>query len=250
MELLSTSGSIIYTGSCFSGVYGIQCHINSKWYVGESIHIPERIEDYIFCRVEKQPLIYNAIQKYGRNEFSIYTLERCDSDMLLYNEAKWGNLLNSLAPNGYNLKVGGDGKTDYSKELRSKMSENAKRQFAVYGHPSTGRKHSEETKLKLKKRWEIRRQTPVSEETRKKLSMVLVTDETRRKLSLYRKGKPFSETHKENLSKALKGTQNWLGKKHSEETKQKMSQNMKGRKQLVATINWLEEVAPWFMQTT
>jgi len=35
--LLISSGSFIYDGECFSGVYGWQNHVTGKWDVGESM---------------------------------------------------------------------------------------------------------------------------------------------------------------------------------------------------------------------
>ena len=50
------------------------------------------------------------------------------------------------------------------------------------------------------------------------------TDLSKKKMSEYRKGRKFSEQHKENLSRALKGKQTWLiGVKHSDLTRKKMS---------------------------
>lgn len=57
------------------------------------------------------------------------------------------------------------------------------------------------------------------------------SEEWKRNMSLSRKGRKFSEDHRLNISKALKGKKGtWIGKKHSEETKVKMSIAQKGKK--------------------
>jgi hypothetical protein len=53
--------------------------------------------------------------------------------------------------------------------------------------------------------------------------------ETKQKMSNVRKGVPKSEDHKQKISKALKGKQNFLGKKISKEHKEKISEANKGR---------------------
>lgn len=44
------------------------------------------------------------------------------------------------------------------------------------------------------------------------------------------KGKKFTDTHKQNISKALKGKQNFLGKRHTEEYKERMRKILLNRK--------------------
>jgi len=56
----------------------------------------------------------------------------------------------------------------------------------------------------------------------------IVTEETRKKMSEAHKGKKLSEEHKRKISNALKGNKNMLGKHHSEETKRKMREAKKG----------------------
>lgn len=53
--------------------------------------------------------------------------------------------------------------------------------------------------------------------------------ETRKKMSLSHMGKSKSDTHRKNISEGLKGNTKWLGKTHSEATKQKMSEAAKKR---------------------
>jgi hypothetical protein len=61
-----------------------------------------------------------------------------------------------------------------------------------------------------------------NEETRKKLRNKIVTEETRKKISQSQKGRIVTEQTRKKLSQSHKGNNNWLGKTHTEETKQKM----------------------------
>ena len=58
--------------------------------------------------------------------------------------------------------------------------------------------------------------------------------ETIQKMSEIKKGKQFSDTHRDNLSKANKGTRvgaenHFFGKQHTEDSKQKMSEKLTGK---------------------
>lgn len=109
-----------------------------------------------------------------------------------------------------------------------------------------GFKMSEEQKEKL--RQAQLRQPPKSEETRRKLSEALkghgFSEETLKKMSERKKGKPLSETHRANISAALRrrgpiseetraklrisGAKS-KGRKASDETRRKMSEARKGK---------------------
>ena len=123
---------------------------------------------------------------------------------------------------------------------------------------STGRRHTEESKRKMRENMlgpkNHRYGTKPSEETRKRLSESRVgekhhffgknlTDEHKEKLSKSHKGKKHSKETKEKLSKLFSGKNNpmygrkvWEGKNHSEETKHKISESLKGVKHSEARI--------------
>ena len=77
------------------------------------------------------------------------------------------------------------------------------------GEGTSGYKHSETTKLKMKNK--------------------VVSDEHKAKISKAGIGRKFSDKSKEKISAALKGNTNCFGRKCSEEVKQKISQKLKGR---------------------
>lgn len=152
MELLYSSGSLVYSGKDFSGVYGLQCHTTSKWNVGESVEVLHRTNRaYVRGHIQKgQSYLYKAIKKYGVNDFSIYKLEECPIELLHDREVYWSEKLNSMVPNGYNLRIGGNGKVVVSEITKKKLSESGKGYVKSKEHrmklglSSRGRKQTKE----------------------------------------------------------------------------------------------------------
>lgn len=94
----------------FGYIYIITNTINSKVYIGQTIRtIKERFREH--CRLkcsdgELNMLIKKAIKKYGKNNFRIAELEKCDSKLLNKKEIYYISLYNSYY-NGYNMTKGG-----------------------------------------------------------------------------------------------------------------------------------------------
>ena len=219
--VLFSDGKIVPEQRCFTGIYGIQNNINNKWYVGESIHVIERIKDYLGTIGSGQRLIKFAFAKYGKNNFTCYKLEECSVDKLASRELYWATMLNSLSPNGYNLKVGKNSCQLYSQESKDKMrnsqlgktksaESNEKRRIASMGNKnSLGKTQSEESNEKRR---------------------IALTGNT------YNNGK-----HSIGNKYALGNTYR-RGVTLSEETKKKISDS----KKMSSLVKWLEEKAPWF----
>lgn len=101
-------------------IYVITNDINGKQYVGKTrdsiknrfvIHL----KDYTKKYEEKRPL-YEAMNKYGIEHFSIKEIEKCPIDVLEEREQFWINKLNTFH-NGYNATLGGDGKLLYDYDI-------------------------------------------------------------------------------------------------------------------------------------
>ena len=130
----------------YNGMYCVYAHINKisgKIYIGQTIH--GNHPNYRWRDgdgYKKSPHFWNAIQKYGWDNFeheviaSNLTKDEADNfEMLLISK------LHTCDNNfGYNLTLGGDGLSGYNptEETRKKMSESKK-----------GRKLSDETKKKM-----------------------------------------------------------------------------------------------------
>lgn len=103
-------------------IYVIENDINDKKYVGKTNfsvekRFSEHLRDSRKKRLEKRPL-YNAIQKYGEEHFSIREIEEVLPDVASIRENYWINYFDSYN-NGYNATLGGDGRNylNYKKIL-------------------------------------------------------------------------------------------------------------------------------------
>ena len=178
--------------------------VNNKQYVG--VHETLDINDNY---LGSGKYLEKAIAKYGKKNFKIDVLEYCDNrEKAFVKEEEYIDKLNTLYPNGYNLHPSGG--------INGFKDKN-------YFY---GKKHSEESKLKMSKSHTGK---IVSEETRGKIRKASLgrkhSEETKMKLRNPRG--PISEEHRIKLSKSHTGI------KHSEETKRKISKNntrnMKGK---------------------
>lgn len=201
---------------------------NNKVYVGQTNSIQTRHKGHASCnRIDP---FHSAIKHYGMDNFKLTILEHIfdeDKDSLRNRlnelEKKYIILEDSKFPNGYNLTDGGEGAPG------RKLSDEHKRKIS---EANTGRKHTEETKLKLRGR-------TLTKEQREKLSNSLkgkpawnkgipMSKETIQKQIINRswfyemggpnKGKKLSKEHKEKISKSH------IGKKLSESSKQKLAE--------------------------
>ena len=78
------------------GIYKITNLLNGKIYIGQSIHIEKRWKEH--CQNSSKSLISQAIQKYGKENFSFQILEECNENQLLEKESKYILQYDSLVP--------------------------------------------------------------------------------------------------------------------------------------------------------
>lgn len=103
-----------------TNIYKIVNDINNKVYVGKTRfsiekRFKEHIEDSKRREEEKRPL-YNAINKYGAEHFSIFLIEQCDSKIENEREQYWIGYYRGYEE-GYNATRGGEGKALYDFNL-------------------------------------------------------------------------------------------------------------------------------------
>ena len=185
--------------------------VNGKIYIGQH-KTTYKVNTYLGSGT----LFKRAIKKYGRDSFKREIIEYCTEDFVDEREKYWINYYDSKNNSiGYNLVDGGGGTgglplTEYQKEALIKAN--------------TGRKMSEELKLKL---ISIHKNRVHTEEERKKQSEARIgkkhSEETKEKIRIKNSGKTHpqfgkhqSEEHKNNIRLGN------LGKKQTEESKQKM----------------------------
>lgn len=185
-------------------IYKITNTITNKCYIGETKKKnPElrwnehkyKIEKGIGC-----PALQDAVRKYGIEYFKFEVLIICFDEERYKFEIEYIKKYNSIAPNGYNLTIGGEGGGFY------------------------GKKHSHETINKLsnisKQRYIDNPQLKIEMSERQKI--VMNTEETRNNI---KNGLRNSEKWK--LAKEQKRLGNSNHRKPSEETKAKISASVK-----------------------
>lgn len=193
--------------------YCVYVHIfpNEKRYVGQTKQKPE----YRFNNGEGYngcPYMYRAIQKYGwENVRHEILIDGISAEQANYYEKYYIALYQSDCKKyGYNMRTGGHTGYIYTKEVRAKMS-----------RIQTGRKQSAETRQKR------------SDALMRYYSANTVSDDVREKLrrpnsGQFKKGVPHdtSEETREKISKALKGRK---GRPLTEEQKEHLRAIFKGR---------------------
>ena len=102
-------------------VYYITNLINNKKYIGiTSRNVNIRFQEHCSHR---QTLVYDAVKKYGKENFKIEILEsniqKSDIDK---RERYFIKFYNTLVPNGYNLSTGGISNKDLNEETRKRLS--------------------------------------------------------------------------------------------------------------------------------
>lgn len=93
-------------------IYKITNQINKKIYVGQTIGIlSKRWREHCFQAKEgsKTYYLYQAMRKYGIENFDIEEIEECSNDELNERECYWIKYYNSFGEGGYNLTPGGYG---------------------------------------------------------------------------------------------------------------------------------------------
>ena len=185
--------------------------INNKVHIGKTIKTLEHRKAAHIRSVlkydtkhNKRSLFYNAMKKYGYEKFLWEIIDSCTTTNELNNLEKFyiKNYDSQNRLKGYNINEGGEGGDCISKHpnlelIKQKISKSL-----------TGRKMSEEFKIKNKER-QIGRKVP---------KYII------EKIAAKRRGKPLSIEHRKALSTSLKG------RTISEELKQKISVSLKGKK--------------------
>lgn len=225
-------------------IYKIFSDLTARVYVGQTIqNLGKRWNHHKWkAGSGKIHPLYAAMRKYGIDNFKIEILENLPDtttqEELDKAEIHWISELKSLAPNGLNVKIGGEGRFKMTIDHKKSISEAKKRQWAnieitddirerlrqaALGNTNRrGKEASDETKAKISA---AQRGRKTSEETKEKMSEAhkarLAIDSIRTTAQL------------EALAKAREkkiGKPAWnKGLKTSEETRKKLSDSHKGQ---------------------
>lgn len=162
-------------------IYRLTNKVNGKMYHGQTTDedVNNRWYDYKTLNCKGQPKLYNAIKKYGWDNFLAEVIDTANDQSQLDNlEISYIAKFDSMN-NGYNCTEGGRGGKK-SEETKRKLSEAQKgsknHQFGKTGNlsPCFGVSRSDETKRKLseshKGKMNHQYGKPLSEETKRKMS--------------------------------------------------------------------------------
>lgn len=90
------------------GIYKITNRINGKVYIGQSVNIQQRWYQHKSSFKNGNTLLYQAIRKYGLENFCFEIIEECPQEKLNEKEIYWIDYYNSFNyENGYNMTPGG-----------------------------------------------------------------------------------------------------------------------------------------------
>ena len=177
------------------GIYCIKNKIDDKRYVGQAKDFDKRIyyhrwnwakEIYKETSGENRPL-WNAIKKYGEENFDIFMLQECEKEKL-----------NSL-------------ETFYIKEFKSLISENGYNILSD-GFSREGIHHSQKTKNKISVANKGKKRT---QETKKRMSKA--------RMGFKPSAESVEKMRNSKKGKTVGPIPSFLGKHHTEETKKKQS---------------------------
>lgn len=198
--------------------------INNKIYIGQ-----HKSETFDSEYIGSGKYLKNAVNKYGRNNFSVEVIEWAENKYILnLLEKRWIRFYRKRNYVMYNIADGGEGGDVFSGlSAADKKRRNEKLRKNSYFSTVSG----EESKEMHKRAWKTRRlngNDKFSAEYRQKLSNAhkgyKVSDDTKKKLSDANRGKKLTDEHKKKIRTSNIG-------KHSmsPENKKKMSERAKLR---------------------
>lgn len=199
------------------GIYKITSPTN-KVYIGRSTNILNRFKGYKVTQSKKQTKLYNSFNKYGVSAHKFEILELCSINKLSEKETFYIQKYSSYnTEHGLNLTGGGDGAYFLSVEARKKIGDFHR------GHKyNLGRVMSEETKQKLRELGRVR----------------VFTQQHKERLGNALRGRKHSQSAIEKI-KAARSLQisPMKGRKHTEETKLKISRTKLSHSEVEQILN-------------
>ena len=185
------------------GIYKITSPTN-KIYIGQSIDIKKRFNQYKNLQCKGQKALYSSLLKYGYDNHKIEVLIECKENELNELERYYQDLFNCVGKNGLNLML---------TETESKRRVCSEFFIKNLKELNKNRVWTDESRLKLGNKQKER----------------MIGNN-------YKTGFKHSQDFKDKRSEIMKGNKNTLGFKHSDETKLKMSKSS-ARRLLVLDFN-------------
>ncbi len=164
----------------FGIIYRAFNTLNGKSYIGQTINsLAVRRKQH---EARKRSLLAKAIKKYSKSSFEWSIVTFCSSRNELDDAEKyWIKFFDTISPNGYNLREGGDSGGKVSEETRMKM------RISAFHRPASSNEKIAKTLREKNIKPPTRAGSKSSNETREKISKAMkgrrYSDETKRKIS-------------------------------------------------------------------
>lgn len=199
------------TKRCFGIIYKATNKVSGKSYIGQTIKtLKQRKREHLneARRGDKDFYFYRAIRKYGTENFVWLKLCECKSKNELDRMEKYYIVYYDSFENGYNLTLGGEGTVGWcpSIEVRQKISIAKKGKMIGRKNPFYGKKHSKETRQKMKEN-----HADYSGRNHPMFGRTLLT-ETKRKIGIASKGRNIGRKHTEEAKEKIRRSNSckWL----------------------------------------
>jgi len=214
-------------------IYKIRNVVNDKFYVGSTVDSRKRFWAHRKAlRLGNHDCIHlqRAWNKYGEDCFKFEIIEQLNSKEELYPaEQKW---LDEHFGKDYCYNVAAHADSpmrDASPEIRAKLAEKTKAWLERDGHPRQGAQHTEESRAQMS----ATRTGKAAGSDHYRYGKT-VSEETRKKIGDTQRGKPKAPgrtVSAEGMAKIRAAAEaghysHWEGRKHSEESKLKMSKQI------------------------
>lgn len=196
---------------------------SNKVYIGITYLKPERRWRIDGSGYKSSKYFYNAIQKYGWDNFKHEILfdgltkeeaEQKEIELIAYYDS-------TNHEKGYNISHGGNSVSKHNEETKRKISESRRGKYIGENSSFYGRHHSDKTRLILSQIAKERLSEPENHPFYGKRH----SDATKKKLSEINTGKHITEETRKKISIANAGEKNnMFGKTHSDEVKELLSQ--------------------------
>ena len=188
------------------GIYGVQCSVNNKWYVGGSIAIERRWATHkrdLISRKHTGTKLLRAWCKHGPDSWKWLVLEKCDPAVLVVREQYWIDRLDAYK-NGYNslpyVKQGTRGRTRTPEEISK---------YVATRRARDNYKHSEKTKKLIGDLQRGKSKGPMSEAQKQLLSRIKkeqgMPESERQRIAKVARERVYTEEIRENMSRARRG---------------------------------------------
>lgn len=210
-------------------------------YIGQTVNIKKRIRIYARAAAHNQKVLNSSIIKHGWGAHDFMIMDEVPFNGLNSAEQFYIAICKSFKGdniNGMNLTTGGDNYI-LSEESINKIKEKRKLQAPF----------SEETKLKMSQSFMGRKypnRRAISDESRKKMSISQTgrkhTEETKLKISLSNKGRHSVKLSKESREKLSRSLKEYYSKNEvSKEARDKIAASKKGKKRSEETVRKMSE---------